>query len=59
LPEEEEVSVKYVMVRHERIANSPAHGFLCQEILDTTECFRRKYDLPTLAELRAQRNLDY
>jgi DNA-binding transcriptional LysR family regulator len=59
LPEGEEISVKYVMVRHERIGNSPAHAFLYQEILDTTECFRRKYNLPTLAELRAQRNLEY
>jgi len=48
-----------VMVRRERIGNSPAHAFLYQEILDTTECFRRKYNLPTLAELRAQRNLEY
>ena len=59
LPEGEEISVKYVLVRHERIENSPAHEFLCSEILETTECFRKKYGLPTLAELRAQRKLDY
>jgi DNA-binding transcriptional LysR family regulator len=59
LPEGEQISIKYVVVRHRRVGNSPAHEFLYQEILETTEYFRRMYHLPNLAELRKQRNLDY
>jgi DNA-binding transcriptional LysR family regulator len=59
LPEEEELSIAYVMVTHERVAHSLAHQFLRKEILQVIEAFRRQYDLPGLEEMRAQRNLAY
>ena len=59
LPEGEEGTLKYVLVQHERVLNSPVHQFLYREILATTEDFRRQYGLPPLAEMRALRNLDY
>jgi DNA-binding transcriptional LysR family regulator len=59
LPEGEEVTLKYVLVQHERVLSSPAHQFLYREIIATTEDFRRQYGLPPLAEMRALRDLDY
>tara|TARA_R110002072_G_scaffold977_6_gene8055 strand:- start:2819 stop:3805 length:987 start_codon:yes stop_codon:yes gene_type:complete len=59
MPEGEELSISYVLVSHERIAHSLTHDFLRQEILQVVEAFRLKYDLPGLAEMRAQRNLAY
>ena len=59
LPGGEEVVVRYVVVRHERIVNSPAHEFLYAEIIATIEAFRARHALPTLEEMRALRNLEY
>ena len=59
LPEGEQVSLKYVMVNHERVNTSAAHDFLYREILQVIDSFRRKYGLPTLAQLRARRKLAY
>ena len=59
MPEDEELSISYVLVWHERVAHSLAHQFLREEILQVIEAFRRQYDLPGLEELRAQRNLAY
>ena len=59
MPDDEQLSISYVLVSHQRIAHSLAHRFLREEILQVVEAFRLKYDLPGLAELRAQRNLAY
>lgn len=59
LPEGEEVNLRYVMVNHQRVNTSAAHDFLYREILQVIESFRLKYGLPTLEQLRAQRNLEY
>lgn len=59
LPEGEEVNLKYVIVNHQRVNTSAVHDFLYQEILNVIDCFRVKYDLPTLAQLREDRHLDY
>jgi DNA-binding transcriptional LysR family regulator len=59
LPEGEKVMLKYVMVNHQRLNTSAAHDFIYREILLVIDCFRQKYSLPTLAQLRAQRKLAY
>jgi DNA-binding transcriptional LysR family regulator len=59
LPDDESLSVSYVLVTHERTAHSLAHQFLRNEILGVIEGFRASYGLPTLEELRASRNLSY
>lgn len=59
LPEGEQVSLRYVMVNHRRVDASAAHDFLYREILQVIDSFRVKHGLSTLAELRAQRSLDY
>jgi DNA-binding transcriptional LysR family regulator len=59
VPDDEKLSISYVLVSHERIAHSLAHRFLQVEILQVIEAFRLKYNLPRLEELRAQRNLAY
>ena len=59
LPEGEELNLKYVMVHHQRIEKSPMHQFLMKEILTVIEDFRQQYHLPSLTELRRQRNLSY
>lgn len=59
MPEEEALSISYVLVSHERIAYSQAHRFLREEILQVIEAFRLRYDLPRLEDMRAQRNLSY
>ena len=59
LPEGEQLTVKFVMVSHERIQHSPSHEFLRAEILEVVERFRHRYGLPCLEDLRAQRNLAY
>lgn len=59
LPEGEEVNLRYVMVNHQRVNTSAAHDFLYREILQVIDDFRANYGLPTLARLRAERELDY
>lgn len=59
LPEAEEVSVRYVMVDHERFRSAAAHDFVYREILHVIDAFRIKYSLPSLAELREIRKLAY
>ena len=59
LPEGEQLSLKYVMVSHRRIENSPAHRFLQAEILTVIEDFRHEYGLPSLQDLRRERKLSY
>ncbi|MCB1856336.1 MAG: LysR family transcriptional regulator [Halieaceae bacterium] len=59
LPEGEEVTVKYVMVNHERVNHSAPHEFLYREMLAVIDIFRSRYDLPPLEELRKLRMLDY
>ena len=59
LPDDEEISIKYVMVTHERVDSSPAHQFLHGEILYIIENFRDKYGLPCLEDLRALKQLTY
>jgi DNA-binding transcriptional LysR family regulator len=52
-------AIKYVAVRHQRVMGSAAHEFFYQQILELTEEFRDKFELPNLAELRKQRKLTY
>jgi DNA-binding transcriptional LysR family regulator len=52
LPEGEEVTLRYVMVSHPRIAGSLAHNFLRQRIIEVIEHFRARHNLPPLAELQ-------
>jgi DNA-binding transcriptional LysR family regulator len=59
LPGSEEVSVKYVAVRHERTLNSAPHNFLFAEVLAVTEAFRAQFELPSLAAMRRLRGLAY
>lgn len=59
MPEDEELSISYVLVAHERVAHSLAHQFLRKNIVQVVEAFRRQYGLPGLAEMRVQRNLAY
>jgi DNA-binding transcriptional LysR family regulator len=59
LPEGEQLSLKYVMVSHQRIDNSPAHRFLQGELLAVIEDFRHEYGLPSLEDLRRERKLSY
>jgi DNA-binding transcriptional LysR family regulator len=59
LPGGEDVTMKYVLVNHQRINQSPAHEFLYREMLEVIDIFRLKYNLPPLAQLRKLRNLDY
>jgi len=59
LPGDEEITLTYVMVSHERIRHSAAHEFMRGEILGIIEHFRHKYGLPSLENLRARRNLPY
>jgi DNA-binding transcriptional LysR family regulator len=58
-PEAEEVSLKYVMVDHERFQSAAAHDFVYREILQVIDNFRIKYSLPSLAELRETKKLAY
>lgn len=59
LPEGEDVTLKYVMVNHQRVNHSAPHDFLYKEILWVVDYFRARHDLPTLAQLRKQRKLEY
>ena len=52
LPEGEDVTLRYVMVNHPRVADSLAHSFLQRQILGVIEHFRQKHGLPPLAELQ-------
>lgn len=58
-PEAEQVSLKYVMVDHERFQSAAAHDFVYREILQVIDNFRLKYSLPSLAELKEMRKLAY
>ena len=59
LPGGEEVTMKYVLVNHQRVNQSLAHDFLYREMLEVIDIFRAKYNLPALAQLRKLRKLDY
>jgi DNA-binding transcriptional LysR family regulator len=59
VPEGETVTLKYVMVSHQRVAHSAAHEFLLGQMIDVIECFRKQHGLPSLSELRVNRNLEY
>jgi hypothetical protein len=53
------VTLRYVMVNHQRVNHSAAHDFLYREMLWVIDHFRSRYGLPTLAQLRKQRKLEY
>ena len=59
LPEGEQLTLKYVMVSHQRTDHSPVHEFMRGEILAVVEGFRHRYGLPSLEQLRTQKNLAY
>lgn len=54
-----DVSIKYVAVRHHRVIGSPAHDFFYQQMLEQTEEIRMRLGLPSLPQLREQRELKY
>lgn len=58
-PKAEEVSLRYVMVDHQRFRAAAAHDFVYREILHVIDNFRVKYSLPSLAELREIKKLAY
>ena len=58
-PKAEEVSLRYVMVDHQRFHAAAAHDFVYQEILHVIDNFRIKYSLPSLTELREIKKLAY
>lgn len=59
LPKLDKVSIKYVAARHKRVLGSPPHEFFYQQVLAVTEEFRARFKLPSLAELRRNRGLEY
>lgn len=59
MPDEEEIMLKYVIVYHDRIAESAAHQFLFQQFVECIDQHRLKNDLPSLEEMRKIRGLAY
>ncbi len=59
LPELSDISIKYVVVRHQRVLESAVHQFFYDQIIDIAEEFRRRIGLPDLAKLREDRGLEY
>lgn len=59
LPGGEQLTIKYVLAGHERVAHSAPHDFLRGEIIQLIEAFRSRYNLPGLEELRARKNLPH
>ena len=58
-PKAEEVSLRYVMVDHQRFHAAAAHDFIYHEILHVIDDFRVRYALPSLAKLREIKKLAY
>lgn len=58
-PGEENISVKHVLVDHERFYSRDAHDFVYRSILAVIDEFRAKYSLQSLAQLREQEKLAY
>jgi len=54
-----EISLRYVVVRHSRALSSAPHVFFYNELIATTENIRGQLGLPSLADLRLKRNLEY
>ena len=59
LPEGEQVTLRYVMVNHQRVNTSAPHDFLYRQILQVVDDFRKKNRLPSLARLRSEQKLAY
>lgn len=59
IPEKEDVSLQFNIVYHERLAESPAHQFLFNEMMDIVNKYRVERGLPTLEDMRKLRNLEY
>lgn len=55
----EELSIRYVAVRHKRVQGSPVHDFVYGLVLELVESFRATLGLPTLQALREERGLAY
>jgi DNA-binding transcriptional LysR family regulator len=58
IPGDQDISVRFVIVYHERVAQSPAHQYLLSRITGAVESYRVRNGLPDLTEMRALRNLD-
>ena len=59
LPDEEELSISYVLVSHRRVERSGLHRFLQAEILHVVDEFRLRMALPPLEEMKRARKLSY
>lgn len=59
IPGLSDLSIRYVAVRPQRTLGSAAHEFFYSQIIELTEEFRARMGLPTLEELREQRDLAY
>ncbi len=59
IPGEQDIMVKFVIVCHERVAQSPAHQYLLTHIAAAVESYRVSNGLPDLAAMRALHELDY
>ena len=57
IPGGEELMMKFVIVYHERVADSPAHQFLLAQIVAAVNHYRVNAGLPELDELRRARKL--
>lgn len=59
IPDEEDVRFTFVIVQHERIADSVAHQFFYQQFLQSVEHWRLQHNLPRFDEMQRINNLDY
>lgn len=59
IPDEEDLMLKFVIVHHERIAQSAAHVFMFEQFMSAVEQYRFINGLPGFEEMRRIRNLDY
>lgn len=59
LPAEDEINFLFVLIYHQRIADSPAHNFLRDLLLEVTERWRITHALPPLQQMREAHQLSY
>ena len=58
-PEKEDITLKFVIVRHQRVSLSSPHQYIYQQIIDCVEHHRQEIGLPCFAEMRKLHQLDY
>ncbi len=58
-PNDEDITLRYTFVQHERIMRSAPHQYIGQQILDCIEAQRIKMGLPNFADLRQLHDFAY